>query len=173
MNNGGMSGPAAAPRGVVGSAGFGGTTRPGTAGGSVGKVASAGFPGSNGTAANGTPSNPGRVAAAVGPVMAVQSSTPALVLKPEEQTTPPVVVSYSKAEYTNEALQLKIQGEVVLRVKVTTSGQAVVLGVLHGLGHGLDESAVRSAPTYKFKPATRNGQPVEFTTNIIVRFQTA
>jgi TonB family protein len=105
--------------------------------------------------------------------MATASNTPAVAMKAETTTTPPVLVSYAKAEYTSEALQLKIQGEVVLRVTVTASGQMVVQSVLHGLGHGLDDAAVRSAPTYRFKPATRNGQPVEYTTNIIVRFQTA
>jgi TonB family protein len=68
---------------------------------------------------------------------------------------------------------LKIQGDVVLRVTITATGQMVVHNVIHGLGHGLDEAAMRSAPTYKFQPATRNGQPVEYTTNIIIKFQTA
>jgi hypothetical protein len=49
----------------------------------------------------------------------------------------------------------------------------VVHSVIHGLGHGLDEAAMRSAPTYKFRPATQNGQPVDYTTNIIIKFQTA
>jgi len=169
---GGNKGPAEAPRGIVGSTGFGNGTKSGSSAGTMGKVASAGIPGGTGLSSSGSAGS-GKVASAVLPAMATQSTQQASVAKAEDTTTPPVVVSYSKAEYTSEALQLRIQGEVVLRVKVTTNGQAVVLGVLHGLGHGLDEAAVRSAPTYRFKPATRNGQPVEFTTNIIVRFQTA
>jgi outer membrane biosynthesis protein TonB len=58
-------------------------------------------------------------------------------------------------------------------VTITTSGQMVVQSVIRGLGHGLDENAKKSAPTYKFRPATQNGQPVEYTTNIIIKFQTA
>jgi TonB family protein len=84
-----------------------------------------------------------------------------------------VLLSHAQPEYTPEAKQLKIQGDVVLRVTITTSGEMVVHNVIHGLGHGLDESAMRSAPTYKFRPATQNGQPVEYTTNIIIKFQTA
>jgi len=91
----------------------------------------------------------------------------------EAKTTPPVLLSHAEPEYTSEARQLKIQGDVVLRVTITTSGQMVVHNVIHGLGHGLDESAMRSAPTYRFRPATQNGQPVEYTTNIIIKFQTA
>ncbi len=166
---GGNSGPAKAPQGIVGSTGFGNGTKAGSSAGVVGKVASAGIPGGVGTAPTGVT---GKVASAGMPVME-QAAAPAMAVKPENTTTPPVLVSYAKAEYTSEALQLKIQGEVVLRVTVTTAGTMTVQGVLHGLGHGLDEAAVRSAPTYRFKPATRNGQPVEYTTNIIVKFQTA
>ena len=89
------------------------------------------------------------------------------------KTTPPVLISHAQPEYTSEARQLKIQGDVVLRVTITANGQMLVHNVIHGLGHGLDEAATRSAPTYKFQPATRNGQPVDYTTNIIIKFQTA
>src|SRR5258707_7394861 len=45
----GMSGPAVAPRGVVGSTGLGNGTKSGSNAGVAGKVASAGIPGSTGT----------------------------------------------------------------------------------------------------------------------------
>jgi TonB family protein len=86
-----------------------------------------------------------------------------LRLRQEAKTTPPVLLSHAEPEYTEEARQLKIQGDVVLRVTITTTGEMVVHHVIHGLGHGLDESAMRSAPTYKFRPATQNGQPVNYT----------
>jgi TonB family protein len=167
---GGNSGPAKAPQGIVGSTGFGNGTRSGSSAGVVGKVASAGIPGGTGTA---PVASAGRVASAGIPAMTAPSGAPAMAARAETSTTPPVLISYAKAEYTHEALELKIQGEVVLRVTVTTGGTMVVQGVLHGLGHGLDDAAVRSAPTHRFKPATRNGQAVDYTTNIIVKFQTA
>jgi TonB family protein len=156
--NGGMKGDSKAPQGVVGSTGIGNGTRSGSNAGSSGRVASAGIPGGNGSATTG--GNGGgnaRVAAA-----------PA-----EPKTTPPVLISHAEPEYTTEARQLKIQGDVVLRVTINTDGQMVVHNVIHGLGHGLDESAMKSAPSYKFRPATQNGQPVPYTTNIIIKFQTA
>jgi len=169
---GGSQGRAEAPRGVVGSTGFGNGVKSGSNAGTVGKVASAGIPGGTGMSANGGFSG-GKVASAG--IAAVTAPTPANggMVQQDTKTTPPVVLSYVKAEYTSEALQLKIQGDVVLRVTITTTGQMIVHNVIHGLGHGLDESAIRSAPTYKFQPATRNGQPVEYTTNIIVKFQAA
>jgi TonB family protein len=76
-------------------------------------------------------------------------------------------------QYTNEAKQLHVQGDVVLRVTFLASGQVVVQGLVHGLGHGLDEEARRVAEQIHFKPATRNGQPVDTTTNITITFQLA
>lgn len=165
---GGNQGKAQAPRGVVGSAGFGNGTRSGSSAGVVGKVASAGIPG----AAMQGPATAGHVASAGIPGM-VKQATPAMAAAPEVRTTPPVLVVSNKPEYTPEARQKQIQGDVVLSVTITSAGTTVVHGVVRGLGYGLDQSAVRSASTYRFRPATRNGQPVDYTTNIIVRFQTA
>jgi TonB family protein len=172
---GGMQGKSEAPRGVVGSTGFGNGTKSGSNAGTMGRVASAGIPGATGTASNGGVGSQGqgKVAAAGIPGMAAPNTPAAAAPTQEAKTTPPVLLSHSEPEYTSEARQLKIQGDVVLRVTITTSGQMVVHNVIHGLGHGLDESAMRSAPTYKFRPATQNGQPVEYTTNIIIKFQTA
>ena len=76
-------------------------------------------------------------------------------------------------QYTSEARQLKVQGDVVLRVTFTATGQVVVQGVLRGLGHGLDEEARRVAQQIRFRPATRDGRPVDQTTNITITFQLA
>jgi TonB family protein len=170
---GGSQGKAEAPRGVVGSTGFGNSVKSGSNAGTMGKVASAGIPGGNGASPTGGTGNPGRVASAGFPGLTAASNTPATAAPAASKTTPPVLLSHAQPEYTNEAKQLKIQGDVVLRVTITTGGQMVVHNVIHGLGHGLDESAMKSAPTYKFRPATQNGQPVEYTTNIIIKFQTA
>jgi TonB family protein len=170
---GGSQGQAVAPRGVVGSTGIGNSTRPGSNAGSIGKVASAGIPGGNGAATSGGYGSQGKVASAGIPGMTQAGTAPSAVVSAVKPTTPPVLLSHGQPEYTSEARQLKIQGDVVLRVTITTNGDMVVHNVIHGLGHGLDESALRSAPTYKFRPATQNGQPVEYTTNIIIKFQTA
>jgi len=171
---GGSQGPAVAPRGVVGSTGFGNSTKPGSNAGTVGKVASAGIPGGNGVASNGAyGGGNGKVASAGIPALAGPSNTPTQAAVQEPKNTAPVLISHAQPEYTPEARQLRIQGDVVLRVTITATGQMIVHNVIHGLGHGLDESAMRSAPTYKFQPATQNGKPVEYTTNIIIKFQTA
>jgi len=171
---GGLQGNSEAPRGVVGSTGFGNGTKSGSNAGTMGKVASAGIPGGNGTAPSGgygggTP----KVAAAGIPGLSTPTSTGTAAVPQESKTTPPVLLSHAEPEYTAEARQLKIQGDVILRVTILTNGEMVVHNVIRGLGHGLDEAAMRSAPSYKFRPATQNGQPVPYTTNIIIKFQTA
>lgn len=150
---GGMNGPAVAPRGVVGSTGIGNGTASGSnngAGGRTGKVASVGIPAM---------------------VAASTASPDQAPVRPA--TTSLMILSKPPAQYTSEARQLKIQGDVVLRVTFTASGQVQVHGVVQGLGHGLDEEARRVAQQIQFRPATRNGQAMDMTTNITITFQLA
>ena len=83
------------------------------------------------------------------------------------------VLSRPPAEYNAEARQLGIEGDVVLSVTFLASGRVVVHGVLHGLGHGLNREAIRVAEQIRFRPATRNGRPVDVTTHVTISFQLA
>jgi TonB family protein len=164
---GGMRGPAVAPHGVVGSAGIGNGLRAGSNSGVVGKVASAGIPG----ASQGTAGPVGHVGSAGIP--AVQQAQVVRQTVQQPTTTSIEIISKAPPQYTAEARQLKVQGDVVLRVTFLASGRVQVLGVVRGLGHGLDEEARRAAEQIRFRPATRNGQPVDTTTNITIGFQMA
>jgi TonB family protein len=164
---GGLQGPAVAPHGVVGSTGIGNGLKPGSNAGVVGKVASAGIPGSTGTAVAST----GHVGS-VG-IPAAVAAAPVQQLTATPQFTSIEVLSKPAVQYTAEARQLKIQGDVVLRVTFTAAGQVVVQGVTRGLGHGLDEEAKRVASLIRFRPATKNGQAVDSTTTITITFQLA
>jgi TonB family protein len=75
--------------------------------------------------------------------------------------------------YTEEARKLHIEGEVLLEVVFQTSGTIDVLRVVHGLGHGLDESAIQAAQNIRFKPAMRDGQPATSSGILHVVFQLA
>jgi len=167
---GGMNGPAVAPHGVVGSTGLGNGTKSGASAGVVGRVASAGIPGGSGTA-NNTYGN-AKVASA-GIPGAVAASVPMSAM-PSAPTSTQAEISIPKPLYTDEARQLKIQGAVVLRVTFFANGQIEVLGVLRGLGHGLDEQAKKAVQQGRvIKPATVNGKPMDSTTNITITFQLA
>jgi TonB family protein len=74
-------------------------------------------------------------------------------------------------DYSSEARILKMEGDVVLEVVFLASGQVQVVRVLSGLGHGLDEAAVQAAKLIRFKPAQRNGQPVDFHARVRIEFR--
>ncbi|HUX44267.1 MAG TPA: TonB family protein [Terracidiphilus sp.] len=166
---GGMNGAAAAPRGVVGSTGIGDGTRSGSNAGAMGRVAQAGLPGGTGTAEHG--GYGGHVASAGIPRMTTVAPPTRREVAPA--STSLEVLSKPPVRYTAEARELKVEGNVILRVTFTASGHVVVDGVVHGLGHGLDEEARRVAQKIRFRPATRNGQAVDLTTNITITFQLA
>jgi TonB family protein len=75
--------------------------------------------------------------------------------------------------YTQEARDLKLEGEVLLEVEFSAGGQLHVNRVVRGLGHGLDEAAIAAANKMRFKPALRVGQPVDSTAIVHVVFQLA
>jgi TonB family protein len=88
-------------------------------------------------------------------------------------STPVQIFSKPNPEYTEEGRRLKIDGEVRLEVLFSTSGQVHVVRVLQGLGHGLDEEAVKAAQQIRFKPASHQGQPVDSTAVVHIIFQLA
>jgi TonB family protein len=164
---GGMNGPAVAPHGVVGSTGLGNGTKYGSSAGNRGKVASAGIPGATGTG----PSSYGKVGSAGIPGM-TQVAAPKMNTEVVHSTAVEVL-SKPPVQYTSEARQMHVEGDVVLSVTFLANGQVVVHGVIQGLGHGLDEEAKRVAQQIRFRPATNNGQPVDVTTKITITFQLA
>jgi TonB family protein len=165
---GNMQGRVGAPHGVVGSTGIGNGTHFGSNYGVVGRVASAGIPGATGTGSNGPY---GTVASAGIPAPTQVAAVPKPVAEPV--ATDLEVLSKPPVEYTSEARQLRVQGDVILRVTFLASGQVVVHEVVHGLGHGLDEEARRVAQQIRFRPAMRDGKPVDLTTTIHITFQLA
>jgi len=95
---------------------------------------------------------------------------------PAEAANPGVpaeILSKPTPVYSQEARNLRIEGEVLLEVVLQASGGLRVVRVVHGLGHGLDDNAVKAAEQIRFKPATRNGQPADSTVVLHVIFQLA
>jgi len=88
-------------------------------------------------------------------------------------TTPVEITFKPNPIYTDEARRLKLEGEVLLEVMFGANGQLRVNRVIRALGHGLDEAAVAAANQMHFKPAQRDGQPVDSTAVVHVLFQLA
>jgi len=83
------------------------------------------------------------------------------------------LLSKPNPQYTDEARRLGIEGEVLVNVVFLASGQVEVEGISKGLGHGLDEAAVRAAQQIRFKPAVQDGHAVDFPAVIHIVFQLA
>jgi len=170
----GAPGAGAARQGSVKGVDFGSGVANGVPGGRDvhGTVASAGF--SNGVVGGtGKPGGTGRVEQAGLSGTGYGSAAPAAPKQQQVQATPIVVLSKPKPAYTPEARQLRIEGDVKLEVRFTADGHVEVLQILSGLGHGLDEQARAVAQAIQFKPATKDGHPVDQVTVIRITFQLA
>jgi protein TonB len=86
--------------------------------------------------------------------------------------TPPRVIDDMKPAYTPEAMQARIQGEVLVTAIVRPDGTVTDVRVTRSLDRvfGLDEQAVKAVRQWRFKPATRLGQPVAVYVTIGVGF---
>jgi TonB family protein len=139
-------------RGTVASTGFGNGTANPPAGGKKGAIVSTGFA----NAADNTAEAPKKKQQNTGPA----DNAPTILEKP-------------KPEYTAEGRSMKIEGDVVVDMVFLANGTVQINRVISGLGHGLDEAAVRSAQQIKFKPALRQGQPVDFPARVRIEFRLA
>jgi TonB family protein len=95
------------------------------------------------------------------------------VASSENPTSPVDILEKPHPVYTAEGRSLKIEGDVVLDMVFLASGSIQVNRVISGLGHGLDDAAVRAAQLIKFKPAKRDGQPVDFPARVRIEFRLA
>ena len=159
------------PNGVGSGNGSGGAR------GLKGVVASTGFGSGMATGSSSGAVSASRVAVhqgAFGDADVVPSSQPKGWTPESVATTLPVEITFKPSPvYTSEGRQLKIEGEVLLDVVFSSTGQIQILRVVRGLGHGLDESAVRAAEQIRFKPALRDGRPADFEAVVHVVFQLA
>jgi TonB family protein len=91
----------------------------------------------------------------------------------EGATTPVDILGKPRPEYTADGRRLKIEGDVVLEMVFLANGTIQVNRVVSGLGHGLDEAAIRAAQQIKFTPAKRDGQLVDFPARVRIEFRVA
>ncbi len=143
-------------RGTVASSGFGnGVATPPEGGGGGGKksaVVSGGFSNATETATEA----PKKKNTASGPA-----------------DNPPNILDKPRPEYTAEGRSLRIEGDVVIDMVFLANGTVQINKVISGLGHGLDQSAMRAAQQIKFKPAKRDGEPVDFPARVRIEFRLA
>jgi TonB family protein len=104
----------------------------------------------------------------------VAPSAPASRAAPAPAPVTPVEILFKPHPlYAPEARRLKIEGEVLVELLFAASGEARVLRVVRGLGHGLDENAIEAAHAIRFRPAKRGGEPTDSTAIVHIIFQLA
>jgi len=106
--------------------------------------------------------------------MVARSGEPASQRNEKKPELQPVEIVYKpRPQYTPEARQLRLEGEVLLEVVFTASGSLHINRVVKGLGHGLDDSALSAAQHIQFRPARRDGQPYDCAALVHMVFELA
>jgi protein TonB len=90
----------------------------------------------------------------------------------QNATTMPVLVKDVKPEYTREAREARIQGNVMLDAVVLKDGTVGDVTVTKSLDkeHGLDDQAVKAMKQWQFKPGTKDGKPADVRISVEMSF---
>lgn len=83
----------------------------------------------------------------------------------------PIPIYEPQPPYSEEARKVKYQGTVLLWIIVDAQGNVSDIRVVKPAGLGLDEKAVDTVRTWKFKPGMRNGSPVPVRVQVEVSFR--
>ncbi len=84
----------------------------------------------------------------------------------------PVCAYCPDPPFTEEARKARLQGSVILNLVILPDGTPSEVQVIHGLGLGLDESALRTVRTWRFKPVVGpGGKPVSVEFSVEVNFR--
>jgi TonB family protein len=98
---------------------------------------------------------------------AVPRGSTGAVVKPADQPKDqkadvrmPELIEFMHAEYPAEAKAQGLQADVLLKLTVDKDGRVTEAVVIEPAGHGFDEAARDAALRFRFKPGTRDGQPI-------------
>jgi TonB family protein len=158
---------------VVSESGFGRTTAPTTSARPMGTVRGTGFGDSAIVEKPKASELPTEIKQTGFGSVAAEAPRRVVVAPAASVITPVEVISKPTPIYTDQARELKIEGEVVLEIEFSASGSLRVVRVVRGLGYGLDEAAVTAAQQMRFKPAQDAGRPVDFKTTVHIVFRLA
>lgn len=84
--------------------------------------------------------------------------------------TKPILIYQVLPEFSEEARKAKYSGVVTLAAIIDTEGKARAIRVVKSLGMGLDEKAIEAVTQWKFRPGTKDGQPVNVRMQVLVSF---
>lgn len=84
---------------------------------------------------------------------------------------PPILTHDVDPEYPEAAKKAKLSGFVLVALVVDSNGQPQNVRVERGMGNEFDQKAIEAVQQYRFKPATRNGEPVPVNLKVEVNFR--
>jgi len=84
---------------------------------------------------------------------------------------PPRPINSPAPEYTQEARQRHIEGNVTVQAEFDIFGKFRIIRIAKGLGFGLDESALMTLSSWRFTPAYKNGARVAVIADVDVPFK--
>jgi TonB family protein len=79
---------------------------------------------------------------------------------PQPCVVQPTVLTQPEPDYSDEAREKKVEGEVYLEFVVGVDGRAHDVHVTKSLGSGLDEKSIEAVKQWTFKAGTLDGNPV-------------
>jgi TonB family protein len=82
----------------------------------------------------------------------------------------PRILFKERAAYTEEARQKGVRGVVILSLVFGADGHIYNIQVMRGLPQGLTETAIEAAKKIKFRPAIKNGTPVNVRMQVVYEF---
>jgi TonB family protein len=94
-----------------------------------------------------------------------------LALLAAEATTPAEVSKYQEAVYPEDLLKTQQQGNVLLIGRIDQKGNVQNLRMISATQPAFVEPALAAVRAWRFKPATRDGKPIEIAANVGVRFR--
>jgi protein TonB len=84
--------------------------------------------------------------------------------------TAPRVVRTVKPAYPRSAMLRRLEGDVIVRAVVDTSGRVSDARIAQSLDPELDQEALRAIQQWQFAPASANGVPVETAIRAVITF---
>lgn len=92
----------------------------------------------------------------------VAASTAGALIPIDEADKMPVSLSRKLPVYSEQARQMRLSGTVILNVLVNEKGSVEQVVLVSGVtGADLNDSAIRAAKSWTYRPATKNGVPVK------------
>jgi TonB family protein len=83
---------------------------------------------------------------------------------------PPRPVNVVEAKFSDDARRFRMQGVCLISMVVDTNGEPKNIRIIRSLEPSLDLRALEAVAQYRFKPATKDGQPVPVAITVEVNF---